>query len=141
MARFMSKILYRVTAGKMAKLDIMKPIAVTSQSKRPQRRLSTAVLRRQNKRFLATGGRSQENRGAGFRPAFRDTHTGAVYLSCFANGCPAPIHLLDGLPADVVVARDGAGHVTAVKHTVIAGFVRAGRFYTRAQAAAAVTRH
>jgi hypothetical protein len=36
-----------------------------------------------------------------------------------------------------VVQRDAAGRVSAIKDTVIAGFVRNGLFYTREQAAAA----
>jgi hypothetical protein len=47
------------------------------------------------------------------------------------------MHLLDGLPDEWVVERDAAGRVRAIKDSVIAGFVRDGRFYTREQAAAA----
>lgn len=95
----------------------------------------------QNRRFKGSGGISQENRAGGFLPAFADTATGATYRSCFADGNPAPIHLLDGLPAELVVARSASGRVTAVKDSVVAGFLRAGRFYTREQAAEAMTRH
>jgi hypothetical protein len=56
-------------------------------------------------------------------------------ISCFADGRPAPIHLLDGLPADWVTVRGAGGRVLAVKASVVAGFIRGGRFYTRAQAA------
>jgi hypothetical protein len=47
--------------------------------------------------------------------------------------------MIDGLPAEVVEARDGAGHVTRIKTSLISGFVRRGRFYTREQASAAVS--
>ena len=119
----------------------MKPITLSNYVRPSKRSLSVAVLKEQNQRFHGTGGCSQENSGEGFRPAFKDIGTGVIYLSCFADGRLAPLHLLDGLPAEVVIARDNTGHVTAVKDSVIAGFVRDGHFYTRAEAAAAVTRH
>jgi hypothetical protein len=49
----------------------------------------------------------------------------------------APIHLLCGLPAEWVVSRDAAGGVSAVKPSIVAGFLRDGRFYTREEAARA----
>jgi hypothetical protein len=58
-----------------------------------------------------------------------------VYLSRFADGRVAPVHLLDGLPAEVVVSRYPSGRVAAVSASVVAGFVRGGQFYTREQAA------
>lgn len=100
--------------------------------------LSIQRLGQQNRRFHGTGGRSQENRSQGFLPAFADNRTGTVYLSRFANGQPAPMHLLDGLPSELVTERSPGGRVIAVRDGLVAGFVRAGRFYTRAQAAAAV---
>ncbi|MBL8527081.1 MAG: hypothetical protein JNL68_05305 [Burkholderiales bacterium] len=84
------------------------------------------------------GGCSEGNAGLGFRPAFRDADTGRVYASCFGDGRPAPVHLYDGLPDDVVIERTTYGHVTAVKRSLVSGFVRCGRFYTREEAAAAV---
>jgi hypothetical protein len=72
-------------------------------------------------------------------PAFLDTATGAIYLSRFSNGKPASLHLIDGLPNEVVTARDTQGKTTAVKDSVIAGFIRHDRFFTREQAAAAVS--
>ena len=100
--------------------------------------LSARALRQQNRGFRGTGGVSAENRSLGFAPAFRDTQTGAVYRACFADGRPAPMHLLEGLPPAVVAARDAAGRATAIQPSVRAGFVRDGRFYTREQAAAQV---
>lgn len=101
--------------------------------------LTPRGLLAQNRRFKGTKGVSQENRSSGFRPAFSDTHTGTVYLSRFADGRPAPMHLLDGLPGCLVVERSASGRVTAVKKSVCAGFVKDGKFYTREQAAAAAT--
>lgn len=94
-------------------------------------------LQAQNRRFQGSGGISQENRSSGFLPAFRDTHAGAVYLSRFANGRLAPMHLLEGLPSGLVVKNPLSQQVVAVKESVTAGFVRDDRFYTRQEAAQA----
>jgi hypothetical protein len=93
------------------------------------------LLRQENQHFCGRGGVSAENRSLGFCPAFLDSGTGKVYSSCYANGEPAPFHLLDGLPDELVLARHPTGRVAAVKQSVTSGFVRAGRFYTREQAA------
>ncbi len=85
------------------------------------------------------GARSQENRRFGFRPAFFDAATGTVYDSCFADGRPAPVHVLDGLPDEVVAERDSGGEVIAARESVVAGFVRHGCFYSREEAAVAVS--
>ena len=100
--------------------------------------MTEGVLRQENVVFRGTGGISQENHRVGFRPAFLDSDTGIVYASCYANGEPAPFHLLDGLLEEVVVARHATGRVAAVKQSVISGFVLRERFYTREQAAQAV---
>lgn len=88
--------------------------------------------------FLGTGGVSATNRSEGFPPAFLDTETNAVYLSRLSNGAPAPFHLLDGLPEELVLQRNASGRVAAVKPAIVSGFVRAGRFYRREEAAQAV---
>jgi hypothetical protein len=97
--------------------------------------MSEQVLQRENVEFLGTGGRSQENRGVGFRPAFMDSETSRVYPACFANGMPAPFHLLDGLPSEVVVSRTASGRVATVKSSIVSGFTLDGAFYTREAAA------
>lgn len=71
----------------------------------------------------------------GFRPAFRDNFSELVYLSRYADGRPAPIHVLDGLPGIMVKTRYPSGRVKAVKEGVISGFLRDGCFYTREEAA------
>ncbi|WP_440997812.1 hypothetical protein [Arhodomonas sp. SL1] len=96
-------------------------------------------LSAEHRRFRDGGGVSANNRAAGFVPAFLDRATGRIHRSCLADGRPAPCHCLDGLPADLVTARDDKGRVQAVRAGVIAGFLRDGRFYTREQAANAVT--
>jgi len=87
-----------------------------------------------------TGGVASENRHLGFVPAFKDTQTGYVYPSKYADGRAAPFHMLDGLPDEVVVARDRHGRPSQVLGSLIAGFSLQGRFFTREQAAAEVSR-
>jgi len=87
---------------------------------------------------MGSWGVSENNREQGFRAAFRDAASGAVVLACYRDGSPAPMHLLDGLPEDWVLERSDTGKVVSVKTSVVAGFVRRGRFYTREEAARAV---
>lgn len=104
--------------------------------------LTVMKLLAHNQRFAGTAGVSAENRAQGFRPAFFDIDKGSVHLSRFSDGRPAPVHVLDGLPGDVVVRRMHGGRVVAVKPSLVSGFVRENRFFTREQAAvyAAVVR-
>ena len=90
----------------------------------------------ENRTFRGTGGLSRENRCHGFLPAFKDTDTGIVYLSRFASGRLAPVHLLEGLPQDVILRRTEDGRVKAVKNSMMAGFCLRGEFFTREQVAA-----
>ena len=94
-------------------------------------------LRKENLVYRGTGGVSAGNRQLGFIPAFCDTTTGEVELSRLPDGNPAPMHLLECLPEEWIVRRVDANQVAAIKPTVIAGFLRAGVFYTRAQVARA----
>jgi hypothetical protein len=97
--------------------------------------MSPLALQRENRNFHNTGGRSEENRPLGFRPAFKDVVSGAVYNSRFSDGRPAPFHLLDGLPEEVILDREPSGRVGRVKDSIVSGFVLNGRFYTRDEAA------
>ena len=94
-------------------------------------------LAEENARFAGTGGVSEENADQGFRPAFCDMQTQRVYDSRFADGRAAPFHMVDGLPSEVVEDRDASGHVTRIKSSLVSGFVRMGRFFTREEASAA----
>lgn len=96
--------------------------------------LSARTLQRENCAFRGTGGISQENGQMGFRPAFYDAATNCIYPSRYADGRPAPCHLLDGLPEEVIIKRDPNGRVATVKSTLVAGFIRDGLFYDREQA-------
>lgn len=98
-------------------------------------------LQKENLDFAETGGVSQENGQLSFVPAFIDSTNGRVEISRFSNGLPAPFHSLDGLPDSWVTSQDRAGRVLAVKESVIAGFVKMGRFFTRQEAAEFVQRY
>lgn len=89
----------------------------------------------QNLAYAGTPGISRLGNRCGFMPGFLDRETGRVYVSRRADGTPAPVHVFDGLPEDLVVTRTGSGQVAAIKGTVIAGFILEGQFYTREQAA------
>lgn len=89
----------------------------------------------ENHEFQGTGGVSANNFSYGFAPAFRDSRTGKVEVSRFSDGRPAPFHLLDGLPDEWVLERESDGRVVEIKTTIVSGFVRLDRFYTRQEAA------
>ncbi len=99
-----------------------------------------ARLESENQCYKGSGGISQENHRHRFLPAFLDTATGRVYLSRHPDGRRAPIHLLDGLPERLILQRTASGKVIAVKSSVTSGFLRDRRFYTREQAARAISR-
>ena len=77
--------------------------------------LSHQRLLAENRAFAGSGGVSQNNRQDGFTPAYLDTRTGIALPSRYANGIPAPIHVLDGLPAHWVLDRDARGRVLAAR--------------------------
>lgn len=99
--------------------------------------LDAECLRRENQQFAHTCGLSVNNARQNFIPAFRNEATGEVQLAKFADGRTAPMHLIINLPADWATARNARGQISAVLDSVVAGFVRDGQFYTRAEAAAA----
>ena len=89
--------------------------------------LSVRTLAVQNHSYRDSSGVSAGIRGHGFRPAFLDQATGIAYQSCFANGSTAPVHVLDGLPVELVLERDRQGKVMTVRAGIIAGFFTARR--------------
>jgi hypothetical protein len=103
-----------------------------------KRLMNAERLEVENLQHAGTGGVSAGNRATGFRPAFLDCATMQIHPSCFADGRPAPCHMLDGLPEDVVISRHENGRVKRVKSSIICGFERGGFFYTRRAAARAV---
>jgi hypothetical protein len=96
--------------------------------------MNLQTLKRENERHQGTAGVSENNRNLGFRPAFLDAATGTIHLSRFANGCIAPVHVLDGLPDTLIEERDGSGRVLRTKSGVVSGFERCGVFVTREEA-------
>ncbi|MDX1656191.1 MAG: hypothetical protein R3310_13350 [Candidatus Competibacteraceae bacterium] len=100
--------------------------------------LSPAELGRQNRLHAGSGGVSAGNRDRGLEPAFMDWETGCSYRACFADGRPAPIHVLEGIPELLVESRSPDGRVARLKQSVEAGFLRREKFFTRTQAARAV---
>lgn len=94
-------------------------------------------LQHENEAHAGSAGVSKANRHLGFRPAFLDISTMQIHESRFADGRPAPFHLLDGLPDEVVLRRSPLGRVLSAKCSLVSGFVRNGFFYTRAAAARA----
>lgn len=110
-------------------------IETTENSVRTQ--LTPSALQQENEIFRGSGGVSEGNRALGFKPAFYDMETGISYISRFGNGKEAPMHVLDGLPNELVESRQANGNVAAFKPGVISGFVQSNHFYTREQAALA----
>jgi hypothetical protein len=98
--------------------------------------LTQTSLALETAHYRGTGGVSENNRSLGFQPAFIDRETETVHLSRFPDGRLAPCHLLDGLPDELIVARNEQGRVMRIKNSVVSGFVRDERFYTRDEAAA-----
>jgi hypothetical protein len=118
-------------------LQLLIETAQPQQQERSRRRLGVLTqlsLRDENRLFEHTRGRSETNHQLGFVPGYRNSATGEQVASCFADGSPAPVHLLDGLPEAWVAERDGAGHVTRTCPGLVSGFIRDGRFYSREQA-------
>ena len=109
------------------------------QSEHQQQSRTGVDLEAENTKFVGTGGVSQTNAGYNFIPAFLDHESGEVEISKFRNGMPAPFHSLDGLPESWIAEKDASGQVVRVRDSVISGFVRLGRFFTREQAAEFVT--
>ena len=100
---------------------------------------SAKTLKAENRMYAGTGGVSAGSRASGFQPGYYNCDTGEIVISRFADGRPAPVHVLEGLPAHWVEARGERGDDVRVSASVITGFVRDGIFYTRKAAAAAIS--
>jgi hypothetical protein len=98
--------------------------------------MSKISLALETANYRGTSGVSENNCGLSFQAAFVDRETGTVHLSRFPDGRLAPCHLLDRLPAEVVLARNEQGRVMRVKASLVSGFVHGERFYTRDESAA-----
>lgn len=96
--------------------------------------INTDGLVAENLKYKDSAGISENNGSFGFTPAYLDRRTGQIELSRYANGSLAPIHILEGLPDNWVSQRDVSGRITAIKSTIVSGFLREGQFFTRDQA-------
>ena len=97
--------------------------------------MTQSMLKEQNDTYRGSRGVSEGCKDLGYVPAFHDADTGETCRSQFADGRPAPMHLLDGLPESWILRRNAHQRVTQVKASIIAGFLRNGCFYTRGQVA------
>ena len=95
-------------------------------------------LVQENRQYRGTGGLSSNNRSQGFTPAFLDTRTGNIYRSRFPDGRPASVHVLAGLPEELVENNNRSNGHRVIKRTVISGFILEATFYSREEAAAAL---
>jgi hypothetical protein len=100
--------------------------------------LTETSLRDENILYANTRGISQRNRSGGFCPGYLNRASGECVLSRFSDGCPAPVHVLDGLPESWVIRRDADGRVVEASPELVSGFIRDGVFYTRDEAIRAV---
>ena len=94
------------------------------------------TVRAESDAYRGTCGESATACQHKFRPAFRNEADGRVELARLPNGNPAPMHLISALPREWALRCDEQGGVLQLVETVIAGFLREGRFYTRDEAAA-----
>lgn len=99
--------------------------------------ISEETLAQENLQYKSTGGVSANNRDQGFIPAFMDTETGNVYRSRFPDGKPAPVHVLAGLPDELVSTDTRSNGNRSIKHSVVSGFLHKDHFYSREEAAQA----
>lgn len=86
--------------------------------------------------YLGTCGESLMAVQEQFVPAFIDRADGRVEVARMPDGKPAPMHLISHLPVEWALQCDARGGVIELKASIEAGFVRDGRYYTRAEAAA-----
>lgn len=77
----------------------------------------------------------QQQTGQPSQLAFLDQTTNRIYPFCHSDDNPTPIGPLDGLPANLVLARDEQGQVRMIKPSVVVGRLFRGRFSTRGRAA------
>ena len=75
--------------------------------------------------------RQLQQPSAGFAPAYLNTDTGEMVVSCLPMAVLHRFTCFDGLPGDWVAVRGDDGGVSAAVSSVVAGFTRHGVFYTR----------
>ena len=115
-------------------IPMTRPVTDPMKSTPPP--LSNQSIEAENRRFEGTTGVSDVAAALQLIPAFQDARNGRVEIARFANGLPAPMHLIDGLPDEWTLTRDEQGNPASLKCEIICGFLRGDRFYTREEAAA-----
>lgn len=83
-----------------------------------------------NQDFNKHLGQLPENTQLQVLPAFFDLQNGNIYLSRFANGNLAPIHVYEGLPERILKRSE---------LELISGFIVNGQFMTHEQTAACLS--
>jgi hypothetical protein len=117
------------------KLNELIPATTKDDEVKQRGLLSQRCLKEENQKFEGTQGISKNNRHSDFVPAFQDKVSGTCVISRFADGSPAPVHVLDGLPIAWITGYDEEGHVSTVRKGIVAGFLKDTHFYTRDEAA------
>lgn len=69
----------------------------------------------------------------GFSPAFRNLINDETHLSTTDEGVIAPEHRIDNLPIEWVSEWAPNGYAKSLIPTVVAGYIRADRFFTLAE--------
>ena len=92
--------------------------------------LSQSQVNQQYYNYQQSGSAIFSDAAFGFMPAFMDIITEEIHLSTHDDGMPAVLHVLDGLPLSWIDAWGEDGRADSVRTGVIAGFMRAGHFYT-----------
>ncbi len=67
---------------------------------------------------------------SGFIPAFRNLINNETHFSTTDDGVVAPEHRMDNLPIEWVSEWSAEGYAKSLIPTVIAGYIRAEKFYT-----------
>lgn len=110
------------------------PEVAPKVEKKEKGELTFAVLNKEVAKYKGTGGIATEAKVHKFKPAFKDQETGKIYPSTTKSGAPAGIHLLEGLPEAVVTSRHEDGEIEGVKSSIVSGFTKNGKFFTRDEA-------
>lgn len=70
----------------------------------------------------------------GFTPAFLNAESGDIAFAKFANGFPAPVHIVEGLPENWFKQPNKKSGKEDLKQEIVSGFIREGHFFTREEA-------
>lgn len=114
---------------------LARNVLYSGQGIEGQCKMNNQTLRMENMAFGGTRGVSENNTGAGYLPAFRDSRTGRVEIARTRVGLPAPCHMIEWLPREWARTLTDSGRVSSLRPEIVSGFVRDGVFYTREELA------